>query len=94
MYAPACEVPEPFMPHFYDTCAGPIPGLYLPPVAWSVLHRENIRTLDQLMIHADQLEQFDGIGTRMAQVIRQALADGALLEGQTASTKQHDSWSA
>ncbi|MEE1654576.1 hypothetical protein VB618_00085 [Microvirga sp. CF3062] len=82
------------MPHFYDTCAGSIPGLYLPLVAWDVLHREHIETLEQLMIHADQLEQFDGIGARMAQVIRQALADGASFDERTASMKQNDSWSA
>ena len=62
------------MPHFYDTCAGHIEGLYLPPVAWEVLRRENIQTLDQLRANADQLEQFDGISVRIAQVIRLALA--------------------
>ena len=56
------------MPHFYDTCEGPIEGLYLPPVAWEVLRRENIQTLDQLRANADQLEQFDGL-VRIAQVI-------------------------
>ncbi|MBL0408377.1 hypothetical protein JKG68_31390 [Microvirga aerilata] len=82
------------MPHFYDTCSGPICGLYLPPGVWDVLHRENIQTLDQLRVSADQLEQFDGISARMAQVIRQALAHVAPSEEQTASTKQHESWSA
>jgi hypothetical protein len=60
--------------HFDDICAGPIAGLYLPRMAWDVLRREKIRTIDQLMAKADQLEQFDGIEPRMAQVIRQALA--------------------
>jgi hypothetical protein len=50
------------MPHFYDTCAGPIAGLYLPPIAWEVLQRENIQTLDELRANADRLEQFDGLG--------------------------------
>ncbi len=82
------------MPHIYDTCSGPIRDLYLPPGAWDVLHRENIQTLDQLRVSAGQLEQFVGISVRMAQVIRQALAYVAPSKEQTASTKQHDSWSA
>ena len=82
------------MPHFYDTCEGPIEGLYLPPVAWEVLRRENIQTLDQLRANADQLEQFDGISVRMAELIRLALAYVAPFEEQTASTKHYDSWSA
>ena len=82
------------MPHIYDTCAGPIEGLYLPPIAWEVLRRENIQTMDQLRANADRLEQFDGISDRMAQVIRLALAYVAPFEEQTSSTKQYDSWSA
>jgi hypothetical protein len=64
--------------HFDDICAGPISGLYLPPMAWDVLQREKIRTIDQLMAKADQLEQCDGIEPRTAQVIRQAIAYTAL----------------
>jgi hypothetical protein len=82
------------MTHFYDTCAGPIEGLYLPPVAWEVLQRENIQTLDQLRANAHQLEQFDGISVRMAQVIRLALAYATPFEEQTLSPKQYDAWSA
>ena len=82
------------MPHFYDTCAGPIAVLYLPPIAWEVLQRENIQTMDQLRANADRLEQFDGLGVGMAQVIRQALADITPSDDQTESTKQHDSWGA
>jgi hypothetical protein len=82
------------MPHFYDTCAGPIEGLYLPPIAWEVLERENIQTLDQIRANAHQLEQFDGISIRMAQVIRLALAYATPFEEQTAGTKQNDAWSA
>jgi hypothetical protein len=82
------------MPHFYDTCVGPIEGLYLSPIAWEVLLREKIQTLDQLREHADRLEQFDGISVRMAQVIRLALAYVVPFEGQTSGTKPYDSWSA
>jgi hypothetical protein len=82
------------MPHFYDTCAGPIEGLYLPPVAWEVLLRENIQTLDQLRENADRLEQFDGISVRMAQVIRLALAYVAPFEEQISSKQQFNPWSA
>jgi hypothetical protein len=62
------------MPRFYDTCAGPIGGLYLPPLAWDVLQREKIQTLEQLVDIADRLEQVVGIESRMAEVIREALA--------------------
>jgi hypothetical protein len=62
------------MPRFYDTCAGPIGGLYLPLIAWDVLQREKIQTLEQLANLADRLEQVDGIEPRMAEVIREALA--------------------
>jgi hypothetical protein len=82
------------MPRFYDTCAGPIKDLYLPPVAWEVLRRENIGTLDQLRAHADRLEQFDGIDARMAQVIRQALAQFAPSDELPQGKKLYDSWSA
>ena len=66
--------------HSDDICAGPIGGLYLPPMAWDVLRREEIQTIDRLMAQADRLEQFDGIEPRMAQVIRQALAWAGLPE--------------
>ena len=82
------------MPHFYRTCAGPIEGLYLPAVAWDVLQRENIQTIDQLRAHADRLEQFDGVEVRMAQVIRQALAHVASSEDQASGRKPYNSWSA
>ena len=82
------------MPHVYDTCPGPIEGLYLPPIVWEVLRRENILTVDQLRANAHQLEQFDGISPRMAQVIRVALACGIPFEEQTSSTKLYGAWSA
>jgi hypothetical protein len=70
------------MPRFYDTCAGPIGGLYLPPLAWDVLQREKIQTLEQLVDIADRLEQVEGIEPRMAQVLREALARVAPPEEQ------------
>ncbi|MBL0408386.1 hypothetical protein JKG68_31440 [Microvirga aerilata] len=82
------------MTHFYDTCAGPIEGLYLPPIAWEVLRRENIQTMDELRANADRLEQFDGLGPGMAQMIRLTLAYVAPFKEQTSSTKQYDPWSA
>jgi hypothetical protein len=82
------------MPHFYDTCEGPIEGLYLPPIAWEVLQRENIQTMDQLRANADRLEQFDGISVGMAHMIRLALAYAAPLREQTPNTTQYTSWSA
>ena len=82
------------MPHVYDTCPGPIEGLYLPPIAWEVLQRENIQTMEQLRANEHQLEQFDGISPRMAQVIRLALAYVIPFEEQTSSGKHYDAWSA
>lgn len=71
------------MPRFYDTCAGPISGLYLPPAAWDVLQREKIQTLEQLMGIADRLEQFDGMEPSIAEAVRQALAHASLTGEQT-----------
>jgi hypothetical protein len=68
------------MPHCCDTYTGPISGLYLPWIAWEALRRTKIQTIDQLMANADQLEQFDGIEPKTAQVIRQALACATLRE--------------
>ncbi|MBD2751000.1 hypothetical protein IC232_30675 [Microvirga sp. BT688] len=82
------------MTHVYDTCPGHIEGLYLPPIAWEVMRRENIQTLDQLRANAHQLEQFDGISPGMAQVIRLALTYGIPFEEQTSSTKLYGAWSA
>jgi hypothetical protein len=82
------------MPRFYDTCAGTIRGLYLPPVAWGVLQREKIQTLEQLVDMADRLEQVVGIEPRMAQVIREALARVAPLEEQTSGEMLLAPWCA
>ncbi len=68
------------MPQIIDTCPGPISGLYLPRMAWEALQQKKIQTTDQLMAIADQLEQFDDIEPKMAQVIRQALACATLRE--------------
>ena len=68
------------MPQIHDTYAGSISGLYLPRIAWEVLKQKKIRTIDQLMAIADQLEQFHGIEHRMAHVIRQAIACATLRE--------------
>jgi hypothetical protein len=59
-----------------------------------VLQRENIQTLDRLRANADRLEQFDGLGVGMAQMIRLALAYVAPLGEPTSSPKQYDSWGA
>jgi hypothetical protein len=58
------------MSDFYETCEGPIKGLYLPAFAWEVLHRENIGTLDELRALGGQLERFNGVQFKTAQTIR------------------------
>ena len=45
----------------------------MPPVAWDMLHRQKIQTLEQLVDMADRLEQVDGMESRKAEVIREAL---------------------
>ena len=82
------------MPRFYDTCAGPIGGLYLPPIAWDVLQREKIQTLEQLVDIADRLEQVEGIEPRMAEVIREALACVAPLKEQMVGEMLQSTWCA
>ena len=82
------------MPRFYDTCAGPIADLYLPSIAWDVLRRENIGSLDQLRASADRLEQFEDIEARIAQVIRQALAQFAPSEEPPLGKQPYGSWDA
>jgi hypothetical protein len=66
------------MPLFMTPAQAPLSSISAP-IAWEVLRRENIQTMDQLRAQADRLEQFDGISDRMAQVIRLALAYGASL---------------
>ena len=78
------------MPHFYDSCAGPIKGLHLPRIAWKMLRREHIETIDQLRANADRLAQLDGIEARTMQAIRQALA----FDERPLDKKRYDSWSA
>ena len=62
------------MPRHFETCAGPIEGLYVPRLAWDVFDRENIQTIDQLRAVAGQLERFEGIGPHNStETIRQEL---------------------
>jgi DNA-directed RNA polymerase alpha subunit len=61
------------MPHEAKYLPGPIEGLRLPARAWGALRREGITNLDQLMSVAYQIDQFPGIGAKMAQVIREEL---------------------
>jgi hypothetical protein len=82
------------MPRFYDTCAGPIGGLYLPPVAWDVLQREEIQTLEQLVDIADRLEQFEGMEPRVAEMTREALIRVAPPEEQTQGEMLQVPWCA
>ena len=67
---------EQAMPHsgYYEVFTGPIAGLHLPYATWDVLMREGITTLDQLRAVADQIQQFEGIGRKSAQIIREELA--------------------
>jgi hypothetical protein len=83
------------MPHFYSTCIGPIKDLYLPPVAWDVLRREKIRTLEQLRSVADGIDRLPGIGDGSARVVREELARLTSLEEQPSDKGQPLSpWSA
>jgi hypothetical protein len=59
---------------FWHVREGPIPGLRLSTRAWKALQLENITTLDQLRAVADQLERFDRIGPKTAQIIQAELA--------------------
>jgi hypothetical protein len=82
------------MSRFYETCQGPIGGLYLPSNAWEALCRENIGTLDQLKANVGWLELYEGIEPKTAQVIRLELARAAPPEGHTSDEGQPCSWSA
>ena len=82
------------MNHGGDICAGPIGGLYLPRMAWDLLRREKIQTLDQLMANVHRLEQVDGIEPRVAQVIRQAIASTALSVAWTSGEAPLSPWCA
>lgn len=66
-----------YYPH--RTLEGPIGGLYLPSYAWKALRREDIGTLDHLRASVDQLERFDRIGPKTAQMIRLEVARVAAL---------------
>jgi hypothetical protein len=57
----------------HGNCPGPIRDLHLPAKAWYVLRRENITSMSKLRAVADWLERGDGIGSKLAQVIRAEL---------------------
>jgi hypothetical protein len=78
----------------YETCAGTLKDLYLPCLAWEVLRREDIQTIDQLRAVAGQLDQFDGIGPITAQVIRQELDRIAAPGEQIFDDGQLSAWGA
>ena len=61
------------MSYPYETCEGILEGLYLPCLAWDVLPREDIQTIDQLRAVSGQLERFEGFGPITVRVIRQEL---------------------
>jgi hypothetical protein len=52
------------MPRHDETGPGSLNGLRLPPNAWYVLRRENIRTITQLRAIAGRIERFEGITPR------------------------------
>lgn len=77
------------MPRLDDNgnCRGPIGGLVLPPHAWYVLRRENIKSISKLRAVAGHLERFNGIGPKSAQAIRAELARVASPDnGQSSGT--------
>jgi hypothetical protein len=80
--------------HVDNLCAGPIGGLYLPPIAWDLLWREKIQTIDQLMANVHRFEQIDGVEFRTAQVIRQAIASTALSVAWTSGEAPLSPWCA
>ena len=82
------------MVHVDDICAGPIGGIYLPPMAWDLLRREKIQTIDQLMANVHRLEQVNNIEPRMVQVIRQAIACTALSVAWTSGEAPLSPWCA
>ena len=82
------------MSYPYETCEGILEGLYLPCLAWDVLRREDIQTIDQLRAVAGQLERFDGIGSKTAQAIRLELDRVAASGEQTSGEGQLSAWAA
>ena len=82
------------MPRHFETCGGPIEGLYVPRLAWDVFDRENIQTIDQLRAVAGRLERFEGIGPITARVIRQELDRVAAPGEQISGDGQLSAWGA
>jgi DNA-directed RNA polymerase alpha subunit len=65
----------------------PFRGLHLAPRARKALQREGITTLDELRVVADQIHQFEGIGLKSAQAIRDELARMAQPEERRSGRK-------
>ena len=82
------------MPRHFPPCKGPIETLDLPQLAWDVLHREGIQSIDQLRSVAGQIESFDGIGPITARVIRQELDRVAAPREQLFDDGQLSAWGA
>jgi hypothetical protein len=82
------------MPRHFETCGGPIEGVYVPRLAWDVFDRENIQTIDQLRAVAGRLERFEGIGPITARVIRQELDRVAAPGEQISGDGQLSAWGA
>jgi hypothetical protein len=77
---------------FYGSCEGPIGGLYLPQSVWNVLQRESIATFDQLKAVAERIDQFPGIESKMALVVREEIARVAVLNVHPERGRPHNSW--
>jgi hypothetical protein len=60
--------------HYDERWGGPIRGLRLPLTIWNSLRDEGITTISRLQAIADQLEKLDGIGPKLARIIREELA--------------------
>jgi DNA-directed RNA polymerase alpha subunit len=65
----------------------PFRGLQLAPRERKALQREGITTLDELRVVADQIHQFEGIGLKSAQAIRDELARMAQPEERRSGRK-------
>jgi Holliday junction resolvasome RuvABC DNA-binding subunit len=78
----------------YETCTGTLEGLYLPCLAWEVLHREDIQTIGQLRAVAGRLEKFEGIGSKTAHVIRLELDRVAAPGEDTSGEERLSAWGA
>jgi predicted flap endonuclease-1-like 5' DNA nuclease len=73
--------------HYNERWEGPIRGFRLPMTAWNRLADEGITTFNQLKAVADQLERFEGIGPKTAEVIRGEIARIAASEEQPSAVR-------